>query len=140
MTKIETPQEWLDRQYDEYKKHVFNEIDKLIEERQYKLNESYEESYKTLLVNILKSIENKYSYERIYEDILIVLNEMGKPVERPSKIPTKLPKFIPPERRRKKNNPKPTIEPEPLTTPNPEEPLTPGKVDIKVKQRNYVRN
>jgi len=93
-----------------------------------------------VLVNILKSIENKPSYERIYEDIVCMLDEMGKPVERPSKIPTKLPKFIPPERRRKKNNPNPTIEPEPLTTSNPEEPLTPGKVDIKVKQKYHIRN
>ena len=75
MTKIDTPQEWLDKQYDEYKKYVFNKINNLIEERQSKLNESYDESRETVLVNILKSIENKPSYERIFEDILDMLDE-----------------------------------------------------------------
>ena len=75
MTKIDTPQEWLDKRYDEYKKYVFNKIDNLIEERQSKLDESYEESRETVLINILKSIENNPSYKRICEDIIDMLDE-----------------------------------------------------------------
>jgi len=78
MTKIDIPQEWLDRQYIEYKKHVFNKIDNLIKERQSKINESYFESCKAVLNNILKSIENKPSYERIFEDIVVMLDEKLK--------------------------------------------------------------
>jgi len=80
MTKIDTQQEWLDKQYKEY---VFNKIDNLIEERQSKLDETYVKSRKTVLQEIINTFKDNPSYKRIYEDIVSMLNGESKQLQLP---------------------------------------------------------